>query len=200
MDYFNFLTSTIESFGVFAYLLVFLASFAESIAFIGTIIPGGIIITLAGFFASQGYFNIINLIWVATAGAILGDGLSYFLGTKGKNFFSNENKFLKISHLEAGEEFFKKHGSKSVFLGRFIGFLRPIVPFIAGLSRMKKSTFFLWNISSAFLWSTSHVVVGYFFGNAIYLIEDWTKKIGLLAAFIVVIIILVLLWRRRILK
>ncbi len=191
-DYLNFITPTIESLGGFGYWLVFLIAFAESLAFVGTLIPGSILIYLAGFLASRGYFDVINLIWFATAGAILGDGLSYFLGTKGKVFFRNENRFLKLSHLEKGEEFFEKHGPKSVFLGRFVGPLRPIVPFIAGISRMKMRTFFLWNISSAFLWAVSHLLIGYFFGGAIDAIEAWTTRVGIVVAAIAVT--LVVLW------
>lgn len=134
-------------------------------AFVGTLVPGSMLMYLVGFISSGGYLNIVTLIWFAAAGAILGDGLSYFLGTKGKRFFHNENRFLKLSHLERGEEFFRKHGPKSVFLGRFVGPLRPIIPFIAGLSRMDKKIFLLWNISSAFLWSASHLLIGYFFGG-----------------------------------
>ncbi|MEK7547029.1 MAG: DedA family protein [Patescibacteria group bacterium] len=167
MDFINLLAPTLEHVGRLGYWLILLISFAESIAFVGTILPGTTLVVFAGLLASQGHFNIINLIWFAAAGAILGDGLSYFLGTRGKDFFKNENKLLKLSHLEKGEEFFKKHGPKSVFLGRFIGFIRPIIPFVAGLSKMDKWTFLFWNVSSAVLWAVFYLLIGYFFGGAI---------------------------------
>lgn len=192
MDYINSFLPTIESLGGFGYWVVFLIAFGESLAFIGTIIPGSVLIYMAGFLSSQGYLNIVSLIWFVTAGAACGDGLSYFLGTKGKQFFRNENKFLKLSHLEKGEEFFGKHGPKSVFLGRFIGPIRSIIPFIAGLSRMNKTTFFAWNISSAFLWAVSHLLVGYFFGSAIGIIETWTTRAGLIIVSIA--LVLGILW------
>jgi len=180
MNYLNFLIPTLESTGGLGYWLVFLIAFFESFAFVGTLIPGSILIYLAGFMSSRGYLNIVTLIWFTAAGAALGDGLSYLLGTKGKRFFHNENKFLKLSHLEKGEQFFHKHGPKSVFFGRFIGPLRPIIPFIAGLSKMDKRIFFLWNISSVLLWSVLHLLVGYFFGSAINIIEAWTTRAGLI--------------------
>ena len=170
MDYFNFLLPTLEGLGRLGYWLVLLISFLESLPFIGTIFPGSTLVIFAGLLASQGHFSIFILIFFAAVGAILGDVLSYFLGTRGKDFFKNENKFLKLSHLEKGEEFFRKHGNKSVFLGRFIGFLRPIVPFVAGLSKMDKAKFLLWNITSAFLWSIFYLSIGYFFGGAIDII------------------------------
>ncbi len=184
MHYLNVLLPTIESLGGFGYWLVFLIAFAESLAFVGNLVPGSILMYLVGFISSRGYLNIVTLIWVAAAGAICGDGLSYFLGTKGKRFFHNENRFLKLSHLEMGEEFFRKHGPKSVFLGRFIGPLRPIVPFIAGLSKMNTKVFLLWNISSGFLWAVMHLLVGYFFGGAIDIIEAWTTRAGLIVVSI----------------
>ena len=140
----------IEHLGALGYWLVLLISLLESLAFIGVIIPGSALVVAAGFMAAHGYFDIGDLIWFAAIGAILGDGISYYLGTKGTKFFRNENKILKLSHLDRGKHFFKKHGNKSVFLGRFIGSVRPIIPFIAGLSKMDKKAFFFWNIASAF--------------------------------------------------
>lgn len=183
MNYLNFLIPTLESTGGLGYWIVFLIAFSESFAFVGTLIPGSILIYLAGFMASRGYLNIITLIWFVAVGAALGDGLSYLLGTKGKRFFHNENKFLKLSHLEKGEQFFHKYGPKSVFFGRFAGPLRPIIPFIAGLSRMDKKVFFLWDISSVLLWTLLHLFVGYFFGSAIDIIEAWTTRAGLIIVY-----------------
>ena len=177
----NFLTNILPSLshlGVWGYWLVLLFSLLESLVFVGVIVPGSIVVVFAGFLSSQGYLDIGDLIWFATIGAILGDGISYYLGTKGTGFFRNENRFLKASHLEHGEQFFRKHGSKSIFLGRFVAPLRPIVPFIAGISGMKKGKFLFWNIISAFLWSASHLLLGYFFGSAFTAIEIWSTRVG----------------------
>ncbi|MBI4085341.1 MAG: DedA family protein [Candidatus Liptonbacteria bacterium] len=170
MDFINLLAPRLEDIGRMGYWLVLLISFAESIAFIGTVLPGTTLVVFSGLLAARGHFSLSGLILFAAAGAVLGDALSYFLGTKGVNFFKNENKLLKLSHLERGEEFFRKHGPKSVFLGRFIGFIRPIIPFVAGLSKMNKWTFLFWNISSAILWAIFYVLIGYFFGGALDII------------------------------
>jgi membrane protein DedA with SNARE-associated domain len=68
--------------------------------------------------------------------------------------------------LQRGEAFFRRHGNKSVFLGRFMGPIRGIIPFIAGLLAMDKRAFLLWNVLSGVLWATAHVLAGYFLGNA----------------------------------
>ncbi len=191
----NFITSLLPTFqhlGVFGYWLVLLISLAESLAFVGSVVPGATLIVLAGFLSSQGYLDLGDLIWFAAIGAILGDGLSYWFGTKGTRLFKEENRWLKRAHLEKGEQFFKKHGSKSVFLGRFIGPLRPIVPFIAGLSKMNKWQFLLWNVASAFIWATAHLLLGYFFGGALSVVEAWSTRAGI---FIIAVIITVILVR-----
>lgn len=189
----NFLTHILPSLshlGIWGYWLVLLASLLESLVFVGVVVPGASFVVIAGFLSSQGYLDIGDLIWFAAIGAILGDSLSYYLGTRGTRFFHNENKWLKADHLERGKQFFHKHGSKSIFLARFIGPLRAIVPFIAGVSGMKKSRFLFWNIISAFLWSASHLLVGYFFGNAFTAIEVWSTRLGYAIGAIVAFLVL----------
>ena len=159
--------------------MVFLFSFFESLAFIGFLIPGATAVVVFGFLSSQGYLHLGDLIWFAAFGAVLGDGISYYLGTKGTRFFKHENRLLKISHLETAQEFFKKHGNKSIFLGRFVGPLRAIVPFVAGLSKMNIKIFLFWNILSGFVWAIVHLLLGYFFGGALGAIEAWTGRLSI---------------------
>lgn len=178
MEYLSLILPTVQHLGVFGYWLVLLISLSESLVFVGSVVPGAILVVLAGFLSAQGYLDLGDLIWFAAIGAILGDGLSFYLGAKGTHFFRKENRLLKAAHLERGERFFDKHGSKSIFLGRFVGPLRPIIPFIAGLSKMDKKKFLFWNIISAFLWSAAHLLLGFFFGSALAVIATWTTRAG----------------------
>jgi membrane protein DedA with SNARE-associated domain/membrane-associated phospholipid phosphatase len=164
--------------GLWGYWVVLLIAFFEAIVLVGVIIPGSTLIVLVGFLSAQGVLDIGDLIWFAAIGAILGDALSYYLGTKGTNFFHDENKFLKAAHLDRAELFFRKHGDKSIFFGRFIGFLRSLVPFVAGLSRMSLKRFLFWDVISAFLWAAAYLLLGYFFGNAFASIAKWTTRVG----------------------
>ncbi|MFA6158331.1 MAG: DedA family protein [Candidatus Paceibacterota bacterium] len=175
------LLPTFEHLGMFGYWFVFLISFLESLALVGAFVPGALVVVSAGFFSSQGYLDIGDLIWFAAIGAILGDGVSYYLGTKGERFFKNENRLLKASHLDKGKAFFAKYGSKSVFIGRFVGIIRPITPFVAGLSKMPLRSFLFWNVTSAFLWAPLYLFVGYFFGDAFLQIEKWTGRVSMIA-------------------
>ncbi|MBM2818164.1 MAG: phosphoesterase, PA-phosphatase related protein [Parcubacteria group bacterium] len=191
MDYFNYFLPAIEHLGMAGYWLVLLISLLESLAFVGVIVPGSMLVVVAGFLSAHGYFDIGDLIWFAAIGAIIGDGASYYLGTKGTKFFRNENKILKLSHSDRGKMFFKKHGNKSVFLGRFIGPVRPIIPFIAGLSKMDKKSFFFWNVVSAFLWAVAHLLAGYFFGGAAKAIEAWSTRAGVFMLFLFLFLLLI---------
>ncbi|MFZ2204990.1 MAG: DedA family protein [Minisyncoccia bacterium] len=193
MHIYDFLINNIlpkfESFGYWGYAISFTIAFLESIAFIGAILPGSTVIVIIGFLSSQGILNIWNLLWIAALGAMTGDCVSYYLGTKGKRFFPGEGRLLKRDHLERAEYFFKKHGGKSIFLARFIGPLRPIVPFVAGFSKMNLKTFLFWNLSSAVLWAVSHLVLGYFLGSAIGKIAFWSKWVSIIGGIIFISII-----------
>lgn len=191
VDYLNYFLPAIEHLGMFGYWLVLFVSLLESLAFVGVIIPGSLLVITAGFLSAHGYFDIGDLIWFAMVGAVLGDGISYYLGTKGTRFFRNENKILKLSHLDRGKNFFKKHGNKSVFLGRFIGPVRPIIPFVAGLSKMDKKSFVFWNVISAFLWAVANLFLGYFFGGAAKSIEAWSTRAGVFIFFLFLILLFI---------
>lgn len=191
MDYLNYFLPAIEHLGMFGYWMILLVSLLESLAFVGVIIPGSLLVITAGFLSAHGYFDIGDLIWFAVIGAIIGDGISYYLGTKGTRFFRNENKILKLSHLDRGKNFFKKHGNKSIFLGRFIGPVRPIIPFVAGLTKMDKKSFIFWNIISAFLWAAANLFLGYFFGGTAKSIEAWSTKSGVFTFFLFLILLFV---------
>lgn len=190
MDYLINTGLSFSHFGILGYWIVFLFALFESLVFVGILVPGATIVVFAGFLSAEGYLHFSDLIWFATMGAIVGDGISYYLGTKGTQFFHNENKFLKADHIDRGKIFFHKHGSKSIFLARFLGPLRAVVPFIAGLSRMSTGKFLFWNIASALLWSTSHLLIGYFFGSAFQVITLWSERVGYALAIVIIITVL----------
>jgi membrane protein DedA with SNARE-associated domain len=191
-DYFLHLFNLIQQLGVWGYAIIFLIAMLESLVVFGIFIPGTVFMLFAGLLSSQGYMNIGILILITTIGSILGDSLGYNLGIHGNKFFKDENYFLKISYLEWGEKFFQEHGGKSVFLARFVGPLRPIVPFIAGLSKMPQPQFLFWNITSAFLWSVLYLLAGYFFGYIFIGVKAWVTN---LIYFSITALFLFFAWR-----
>ncbi|MFZ2038396.1 MAG: bifunctional DedA family/phosphatase PAP2 family protein [Minisyncoccia bacterium] len=186
MDFLLNFLSGIQAIGHWGYLVAFLFAFLESLAMVGGFIPGSTAVVFLGFMCFQGYLNIYILLLVVVIGAISGDNISYWLGTKGKGYFKEENKILKTQHLQVSEKFFAKHGNKSIILGRFIGVIRPMVPFTAGLSRMKYKIFLFWTVVGGIIWATFHICLGYFFGGALELIRFWTHRIGLVAFILIV--------------
>ncbi|HEC93810.1 MAG TPA: phosphatase PAP2 family protein [Candidatus Kaiserbacteria bacterium] len=184
--------TTALSFGVWGYAIAFIIAFSESLALVGAFIPGTILIVIFGFLSAHGNLDVWILIIVSAFGAILGDSTSYFLGTKGTHLFKKENRILNISHLEKGTQFFARYGDKSIFVGRFIGVLRPIVPFIAGASRMKMRTFLFWNVISGISWSVAYIFLGYFFGDSFSSIEIWTGRVGVFVVLLALVIFI--LW------
>ena len=168
----------ITNYQQWGYAIMFLVSVFESLAVIGLLVPGTTLTVISGLVAADGDFNVATLIAVCALGAIIGDGLSYLLGRTGKNFVWRGRELLSAANLESGKKFFERHGNKSVFFGRFIGPLRPLVPFVAGALRMKASTFYFWNILSAVAWSIVFVCVGYYFGYAWKSIGAWYGRIG----------------------
>jgi membrane protein DedA with SNARE-associated domain/membrane-associated phospholipid phosphatase len=178
MDLTNYVLPKIEHFRILGYWILLLIAMLESLAFVGILIPGTFFIILFGSLAANGYFSIVDLVWFAVAGAVLGDAASYYLGKRWTGFFSENNRIFKAGFLEKGKDFFSRHGAKSVFLGRFVGPVRAVIPFIAGLSAMNPARFYSWDIASAFLWATTHLLLGYFLGHAWRLVEVWSTRIG----------------------
>ncbi len=187
MDIINNILPAIEHFRMLGYWAVLLVAFLESLAFVGIVVPGALLVVLAGSLAAKGYFDIGDLVWFATVGAILGDGISFRLGGRSHLLFREENRLFKPSHLERGKEFFARHGGVSVFLARFIGPIRAVVPFVAGLSGMDAVKFSLWNVTGAVVWSASHLLAGYFLGEAWRAVEIWATRFGILLAAILLL-------------
>ena len=195
MEFFNSLLPTIEHFRFLGYWIVLLILLLDSTPFVGLISPGTLLGIGIGFLSAQGFLDIGDVIWFAAVGAIAGDMISYYAGRHtGEAFFKDTNKIFKAKYLKVGQSFFDTHGNKAIFLDRFIGPMRPIATFIAGMSKMNKRTFILWSVVSSFSWVITFLLIGYLFGQALETITLWSTRGGIfllsLAAFIVLFYIL----------
>ncbi|MDD5341157.1 MAG: LssY C-terminal domain-containing protein [Patescibacteria group bacterium] len=199
----NFLTELLPKIGhlgIFGYWLLLLITFLESIAFIGVLIPGAIIIALFGILASQNYFDFKDLIWYAAIGAVLGDILSFYLGRYANKIFKPNNRIFRSNYIKKGEVFFKNHGPKSIFLGRFIAFVRPNISFVAGLFKMDAKKFYFYNITSAFLWAILYLAIGYALAETATTIAFWSTRVSVLILVILAFLIIIDLLRYLIIK
>ncbi|MFA6995439.1 MAG: DedA family protein [Patescibacteria group bacterium] len=193
----NLFLSLFDHFGRLGnWLFLFIAMF-ECVPFIGAIFPGGTLISVGGFLAAQGYFNVQDIIIFALVGAVIGDYVSYLLGRWGRPWLE-KNKIIRPELLHKGEAFFIKYGNKSIFWGRFIGPLRAVVPFVAGTSRLKQGPFLFWSTASSIIWAGFTVGLGYFSGNIIaVVIRRWSHRLGLILIILIAIGLLYWLIRKH---
>ena len=188
MDILNFITDIIDSWGYWSYLVMFLIALIESLVITGIFIPGTLIIIFLGFLSAQNGLGLAPLLIFVILGSITGDVLSFILGEKrGGWVLGLTRKVFKKDYLGFGREFFEKHGDKSVFIGRFVAILRPFIPFVAGVFKMNIRKFLLWDISSAILWATLYILLGYFSGAAWRTVVDWSGRAGIVFFVVAVI-------------
>ncbi len=162
--------------------------------------PGETALITAGVLASQGKMSITLVIATAAAAAIVGDNVGYFLGRKGaRRLLQRPGRFedTRRDLLRRGEAFFDRHGSKTVFLGRWLPFLRITAAWLAGAHRMPWPKFLFWNAAGGIGWAISVGLLAYLLGNAAITILHTLGYVvfGLLAVGVVTL--LVWLFRRR---
>jgi membrane protein DedA with SNARE-associated domain len=185
----HYLLDLISRLGHWSYLIIFVAAALECAAFLGLLIPGESLMLASGFFAQQGVLELDAVVLVAIPGAILGDNIGYQLGYRlGREWLLHHgSRFgLKPRRLEKAEAFFARHGSKAVFFGRFIGFARALVPFLAGASRMPYRQFMLYNAVGAVLWGLAFALLGYSLGASWQLAERWISRVGIVIGLLCV--------------
>ncbi len=183
----NFFLHILKDFSWLGNWLFLFLSFIECIPFLGAVFPGGTLVSIGGFFAAQGYFNVWDIIIFSSVGAVLGDYLGYSLGRWGRPWLKEKN-IIKPELMEKSEKFFHKYGNMGLLWGRFVGATRAIVPFSAGASHMKHRSFLLWNILGAIIWAFFNVGIGYFSGNIIAMVvHKWSQKFGLIIVGLVLI-------------
>ncbi|MDX1901737.1 MAG: VTT domain-containing protein [Gammaproteobacteria bacterium] len=151
----------------FAGLFTFIISAAESVAIIGTIIPGSVTMIAIGTLAGAGIIPLYSTIIWAIIGAVVGDGISYWVGRHFNKRLPSIWPFYKYPNLLTnGENFFNKYGGLSVFIGRFVGPVRALVPLVAGMLDMPPLRFTIANIVSAIGWAPAYMLPGILLGAA----------------------------------
>ncbi|SHF46343.1 undecaprenyl-diphosphatase [Modicisalibacter ilicicola DSM 19980] len=150
------------------WLLLFIAaiSLVESLALIGLIVPGVVLLTAAASLAGHYDVPVFLVLTCAFLGAVIGDGLSFMLGHTQRQRIPSLWPFRQHPEwLARGARFFKRYGVLSVLVGRFVGPVRPVVPMIAGMMRMPRSHFLWSNLGSALLWAPAYLLPGYLLGK-----------------------------------
>ena len=169
---------------------VFLVAFFESLVLIGILLPGMFILFGIGALIGLGVLE-MTPIWVAaTAGAFAGDSLSWYLGYRFRSSLLDVWPFSRYPGLmERGNEFFGRHGAKSVLIGRFIGPLRPVIPAVGGMMGMPPSRFLTVDLTACLLWAPAFLLPGVLFGASLEVASEYTGRLT-----VILVILLVLLW------
>lgn len=155
-----------ESLGQWTYLVVGVLAFLETGAFIGLLAPGETAIMVGGLVAGQGQIEIVTLIAIVWTAAVAGDVTSFLIGRRlGRAFLVRHGPRFQITppRLAQVEGFFERHGGKAVLIGRFVGLVRAVAPFLAGSSGMKLRRFLPYDVIGAGLWSATFCILGYVF-------------------------------------
>lgn len=200
MAIFGLSTSTLQ--GLLAHFGYFIVALFVAIESSGIPFPGETTLILAAVFAGTGRLNIAAVIAAGAIGAILGDNIGYVAGRYGgRPLVLKFGRYVRIQpeHLDRAEQFFDKHGDKTVFLGRFVAVLRAWAAFLAGTNRMPWPRFLVFNAAGGITWAIVYGLLGYFLGHNIPLLDRIVKGLGIggvvLAAIVIVVAFLV--WRRR---
>lgn len=164
------LADWVTQYGLWIYAMLFLIIFLETGVVVTPFLPGDSLLFTAGAVAavSGGGLNVWVLLAVLFVAAVLGDASNYTIGRAWGRRIIDSGRFSKIikqEHIDDTEAFFARHGGKTISLARFFPFIRTFAPFVAGISRMDRGYFTLYNLVGGLAWVTLFVVAGYFFGN-----------------------------------
>jgi undecaprenyl-diphosphatase len=190
-----------QALGAWTYALVGLAAYLETAAFVGLVAPGETIVIAGGVIAGQGEISLIPLIGLVWLCAVLGDTTSFYIGRRlGRKFLERHGPRVKITHerLEQVEGYFDRHGGKTILIGRFIGLVRALAPFIAGASGLSYRRFLPYSVVGTGLWSTLFCVLGYIFWRSFDRVAHYAgQAIFGFGVTVTVIVGIVVAYRRR---
>lgn len=180
------------------YAVLALIVFSETGLFVGFFLPGDSLLFTAGLVASQGFFNIVYLMVLLSASAIVGDAVSYSIGYKaGTTLYSKEDTFwFRRKHLLYAKLFYEEHGGKAIFLARFVPFARTFAPVVAGIAQMSYPRFASYNIFGGIFWVCSMTAAGYYLGTIPWIRHN-LEKVVLLIVFVSIMPIVIEYLRNR---
>ena len=193
------LAELVLRFDTWVYAILFLIIFAETGLVVTPFLPGDSLLFAVGALAavdSSGTLNPLYAWLLLAAAAILGNSTNYAIGAAiGPRAFSGDVRFLKVAYLRRTEEFFDRHGGKTIFLSRYVPIVRTFAPFVAGVGRMRYGRFQLHNCVGGITWVALFIWGGFLFGN----IPIVKNNFGVVTIIIIIasLIPVALTWRRR---
>jgi membrane-associated protein len=193
----RYLLELANTYGAWIYGILFLVIFMETGVVITPFLPGDSLLFATGALAAAGVLEIVKILALLTAAAVIGDNLNYAIGRfVGPRVFTQRSRWFKHEYLLRTQRFYEKHGGKAVVLARFVPIVRTFAPFVAGVGRMHYGRFLAFDVGGGILWVWSFGLLGYFFGNHPVVKENF----GLVIVAVIVLSLLpiaVEAWRAR---
>lgn len=158
----------VNSFGSWAYFILFMIIFCETGLVIAPFLPGDSLLFAAGAVSANSdiHINVHILAPILVLAAVLGDTCNYWIGYFfGETLFHEDSKFFKKKYLDKTHDFFEKYGGKTIFIARFVPLVRTMTPFVAGMGDMGYKKFISYSFFAAIFWVFLILYTGYLFGN-----------------------------------
>ena len=183
--------------GLTVYAVVGALVLAETALFVGFVIPGETAAIIGGVVASRGNASLSAMCVLVVIMAIIGDTIGYAIGARWGDQVLHTRIFRnRTGQLERAEAVLRRRGGPAVFLGRFIAFLRAVMPFLAGSSHLRYRRFFAYNATGGVIWGVGSVLLGYLAGSSYEAVE---RAAGPITAAVVAVIVIaaVVVWQVR---
>jgi len=163
----KYLEAFVHDHGLWVYVLLFLVIFVETGVVVMPFLPGDSLLFVVGAMCGVGLMSYPLSVGLLLAAAVLGNQSNYTLGRYfGPRVFQWENsRFFNKAAFDRAHDFYERYGGITLVAARFMPFLRTFAPFVAGVARMTRTRFTLFDVSGGTLWVAGIVTVGYFFGN-----------------------------------
>lgn len=174
------LIEIVQDYRTWTYLILFFIIFAETGFVVTPFLPGDSLLFAAGAIIAkpESGLNIFLMCFLLIVAAILGDLVNYHIGNYiGPRAFSGKYKLLKKEYLEKTQQFYEKHGGKTIIYARFIPIIRTFAPFIAGIGTMSYARFASYNVIGGVVWVSSFLFIGYLFGGLPVIKDNFTYVI-----------------------
>jgi len=179
-----------EQYGAWVYGILALIIFIETGLVIMPLLPGDSLLFAAGTLAAQGALDVHGLVALLTLAAIVGDSVNYAIGRRFGNLIATPgSRWVRPEHIERTNQFFVRHGARTIILARFVPIVRTFAPFVAGLGQMEYPRFLLYNVVGGVLWVTTFCYAGFLFGTLPIVQEN--LKLVMLAIIVISLLPLV---------
>lgn len=174
------LAEIISEYGMLTYVILFLIVFCETGFVVTPFLPGDSLLFAAGALAANEAtgLNVHLIVLTLIVAAVLGDSVNYRVGKFiGPKAFNGKIRFIKQEYLTRTQEFYEKHGGKTIIYARFVPIVRTFAPFVAGVGTMQYSRFIIFCVLAAVIWVGSLTYLGYLFGNLPFVKDNFSKVV-----------------------